>query len=207
MKNLPTGMRHLFRAVGCAALLQATVAEAGERPRHTFGRVGLTGDVGVPEGAMIGLAVRPVRPLRIGVAGGTNAIGFGVRGAVTVKVPSWLGPSLTVEGGMYPPADANGLVSRIAGSEDASGSARGVLESVGYHWGSARAGLEFGDRRASFVVSVGVTRLYSRVERIDEWTTDPTDEVEPVRVTVTGPSAQIGGVVWLGRGRRARGRR
>lgn len=195
-------MRHLFRTAMLVACLCGGMAEAKD-PRP-FGRVGFTGDVGVPEGAMVGVAVRPIRPLRIGVAGGSNAIGFGVRGSITAKIPMWLGPSLTVEAGAYPPADANGLVSRLTGSEDAAGSARGMLESIGYHWGSVRAGVEFGDRRGSFVLSAGVTRLHSRLQRVDEWTADPSDAVEPLRVTVLGPSAQIGGVVWLGRSRRRR---
>ncbi len=210
-------MRHFIRNLivvgGLGVSLTAVdgvagVAVAGEGPsRPRIGRIGITGDVGVPEGAMLGLAVRPFRPVRIGLAAGSNAIGFGARASLTLKVPVWLGPSLTVEGGWYPPADANGLVSRIAGSESAAGPARGTLESIGYHWGSARAGLEFGDRRGSFVIAVGMTQLHSTVERVDEWTTDPTDEVGPLRVTVLGPSAQVGGVVWLGRGRRARGSR
>jgi len=113
------------------------------QPRHrTFG---LTMDVGVPDGAALGLAVRPRFDwLRLGAAVTHNGMAPGLRFGVTLDPVSFpMAPTLTVEGGHY----WNGTVPGISGSP-----------AIGYNYANFHLGLEFGNRAAfRFFVRCGVS--------------------------------------------------
>lgn len=108
-------------------------AAAPSRPHHTFG---MTMDVGLPDGAALGLVVRPKFDwLRLGAAVTHNGMGPGVRLGVTLDPVQYsVGPTLTVEGGHC----FAGTVPGIQGSP-----------SIGYDYANFHLGLEFGNR-ASF---------------------------------------------------------
>lgn len=105
-------------------------AAAPSRPHHTFG---MTMDVGLPDGAALGLVVRPKFDwLRLGAAVTHNGMGPGVRLGVTLDPIQYaVAPTLTVEGGHC----FAGTVPGIQGSP-----------SIGYDYANFHLGLEFGNR-------------------------------------------------------------
>jgi hypothetical protein len=105
-------------------------AAAPSRPHHTFG---MTMDVGLPDGAALGVVVRPKFDwLRLGAAVTHNGMGPGLRFGVTLDPVSYaVGPTLTVEGGHC----FAGTVPGIQGSP-----------SIGYDYANFHLGLEFGNR-------------------------------------------------------------
>jgi hypothetical protein len=93
---------------------------------------GMAMDLGVPDGAGLGLSVRPVDWLRVGAAVTHNTMAPGARVGVTLDpMPTPVGITLTVEGGHY----WSGTVPGIQG-----------VPSVAYNYANFHAGLEFGDR-------------------------------------------------------------
>jgi hypothetical protein len=89
-------------------------------------------DLGVPDGAGLGLSVRPVDWLRVGAAATHNAMAPGARVGVTLDpIPAAVGVTLTIEGGHY----WSGVVPGAQGSP-----------AVAYNYANFHAGLEFGNR-------------------------------------------------------------
>jgi hypothetical protein len=77
-------------------------------------------DVGVPDGAIGSLVVRPWQWFRAYGGGGSNSVSKGWRGGFSL-VPFGAGPSVSLEYGHYNDGDANGLVRRmVSGSSRAA---------------------------------------------------------------------------------------
>ncbi|HEY4012149.1 MAG TPA: hypothetical protein VGM06_02325 [Polyangiaceae bacterium] len=128
-----------------SAATQVDKAPAAASPRHrTFG---MTMDVGVPDGAALGIVVRPRFDwLRIAGAVTHNGIAPGVRFGVTLDPIDFpIAPTLTVEGGHY-----------------WQGTIPGISESptVGYNYANIHLGLEIGSRsNFRFFLRGGVSYL------------------------------------------------
>lgn len=120
-------------------------------------------DVGIPDGAVLGVAYRPSFWSRLQLGGGTNAISPGVR-AGAVLVPLGMGPSLTVEGGWYAEGDANSLIQRFAGSGYSSNR---TAERVGYQFANLHAGMDFGSVSGTFFIHGGMSYLHTRLHDTD----------------------------------------
>lgn len=165
-------------------------------PRRKGGRVGIQTDVGLPDGATLGVAVRPIRPVRIGLAATTNGVGPGMRGGVTLKIPIGVAPSVTGEVGWFPSTDGQWVAHKI--DSDAPESI-GVLERVGYRYWAVRGGLEFGNEHVSLVVQAGMSELYSTLYRVEELLGEESAsvELEPLKLRVLAPSARVGLVFWF----------
>jgi hypothetical protein len=89
-------------------------------------------DVGVPDGAGLGLSVRPVEWLRVGASVTHNLMAPGARVGITLDpIPGPVGITLTVEGGH----SWSGTVPGVQGSP-----------AVAYDYANFHAGLEFGNR-------------------------------------------------------------
>jgi|HubBroStandDraft_1064217.scaffolds.fasta_scaffold02736_3 hypothetical protein len=94
--------------------------------------IGMVMDVGLPDGAGLGLSIRPVEWLRVTGAATHNTMAPGARLGVTLDpMPTPVAITLTVEGGHY----WSGTVPGIQGSP-----------SVAYNYANFHAGLEFGNR-------------------------------------------------------------
>ena len=184
----------IFMLVGTAALTGATSAQAAP---SAVRRIGLTTDAGVPDGLAVGLAVRPIRPIRLGLAVATNGVGPGGRVGLTIKTPTALALSATAEAGFFPPMNANPVVGAVMGVP----SSIGVLEKVGYSYGSLRAGLEFGDQRATFMLHVGMSEMHANLRRVDELLVERAETIElaPIHLRVLAPSARLGVLFWFKR--------
>jgi hypothetical protein len=105
------------------------IAGSPAQPRHMWG---ITMDLGIPDGAGLGLAMRPLDWLRLGGAVTHNGMAPGVRLGVTLDpLPSPVGVTFTVEGGHY----WSGTIPGIQG-----------LPPIAYNYANFHAGLEFGNR-------------------------------------------------------------
>jgi hypothetical protein len=163
--------------------------------------VGLMADVGVPDGAMGSLVVRPASWLRLHAGGGTNSASAGVRGGFSL-VPFGAGPSLNLELGHFLDAETNGVVRSFMGG---LGKFATYFRRVGYTYANAHLGLDFGTRRATFFIHGGVTYLWATLrnvqDAIDEQTmagaqTTLTINEDPT-IRILMPSVKLGLIVYL----------
>jgi hypothetical protein len=119
-------------SIAYGSLFFTSMASADQtEDRHRW--VGVQFDLGVPDGAALGVVVRPkVNWLRLNLSGTYNGLAPGLRGGFTfdpIKFP--IAPTLTLEGGKA----FNG---NIPGHHD--------LPSFGYDYLNLHLGMEFGNR-------------------------------------------------------------
>jgi hypothetical protein len=162
--------------------------------------LGVMADVGVPDGLMGSLVVRPLKWVRAAGGGGTNSISRGWRTGVTL-LPFGAGPSVSLEYGQYQDGDANGLAKTFLG-KGFDGSP--TLERVGYEFMNAHLGLDFGSRNVVFFIHGGVTMLRGQIHNLDAATRDAgatgTTEVvvrQDPHFKAVGPSVKLGLLVYV----------
>lgn len=179
-----------------ASGILATANLAAAEP--TFG---VTTDVGVPDGAMASLVVRPLRFLRAHVGAGHNAISAGFRAGATLSLPFWLSPTASISYGRYAEGDANPLARRISGDPSIDNA---MLEKVGYQFADGYLGLQLGRRRVSFQLEAGYSRIEGKVRNLDAMTSgDDPDASTSVsinqdpNVVLWSLSARIGLTVYV----------
>jgi hypothetical protein len=153
---------------------------------------GLSVDGAIPSGAAVGMVLRPVQPLSVGVAATTHGAGAGGRVDVNLRAPFNVAPAVNVEAGWYPTAKvANGTWMGLPDLHP--------VERVGYRYGSARVGLDFGRSWAVVNVQAGVTYLVGNVNGgvLESEDAGLTLRWDPVTVRAWVPSARVGIVFWL----------
>ncbi|SRR6266540_3584652 len=164
--------RWLLGVLGALALVPATASAQVDtvyKPAPStvvpkrLPRLGVMADAGAPDGANGSVVYRPSSWLRSYVGGGTNLIGKGFRGGLTL-VPFGSGPSASIEAGHYFDGDANGLARRFAGPTFGSP----ALERVGYDYANFHVGLDFGSRRATFFIHGGMSYIRASVHNMDQ---------------------------------------
>jgi len=143
------------KAVGCgiiiAGMIVSSSALAADKtePRHRW--VGMQMDVGVPDGAALGLVLRPIPFhkydwLHVGVSGTYNVLAPGIRVGATfdpIKFP--VAPTLTAEYG-------HAFEGKVPGVDKSPG--------VSYDYTNLHLGLEFGNRDTfRFFLRGGVSYL------------------------------------------------
>ncbi|MGN6104669.1 MAG: hypothetical protein ACTHU0_06175 [Kofleriaceae bacterium] len=189
------------RLLFVVALVAAAAPAAEASPDASMPSIAAMADVGLPDGATASLVYRPVRPIQLHGGVGHNAVGYGVRGGITlVPFASWCSPTLSVDVGRYFDGDAHPLARRLSGDPELSSP---ILDEVGYDYANAHVGLQFGQRRASFYLRAGVSRVVTHLRNLDQvsdamspsstsihLSSDPT-------VEVTSVSARIGLVVFF----------
>ena len=165
-------------------------------------RYGLMADVGVPDGLIGSLVVRPWKWLRFCAGGGANGISYGWRTGITL-LPLGQGPSASLEYGGYLDGDANAMAKTLGfGSSP-------VLQRVGYQYTNAHLGLDFGSRRFVFFLHGGVSVLWGQIHNLDTLIPAPTASDASVTGTtqlvvprdpnarVVTPSVKLGFVVYV----------
>jgi hypothetical protein len=187
----------LAPAPACAE--EPTVAAALQtRQAERWPRVGAMVDVGVPDGLIGSLVVRPWKWVRVYGGGGSNSVSKGWRTGLAL-IPFGAGPSVSVEYGRYGQGDANGLVrSMTGGSFDGSP----LLEKLAYDYANAHVGLEFGGKRFTFFVHGGVSRVWAQLHGSGGTLTDTgSDTVVQVssepKIKAFGSSLKVGLIVFL----------
>ena len=166
---------------------------------------GLMADVGVPDGLIGSLAIRPLSWARLSGGGGTNGISRGWRTGITL-LPFGAGPTATFEYGRYRDGNANPLAKKVIGG---GFDGNPLLERVGYEYMNAHLGLDFGSRRVVFFVHGGVTWLRGQIHNVDaairQATTHDTSVVGATEVVVSqnptvkavGSSVKLGLIVYI----------
>jgi hypothetical protein len=176
------------------AIAVALQAKAAER----WPVVGVMADVGLPDGAIGSLVVRPWQWFRVYGGGGSNSVSNGWRGGFSL-LPFGAGPSLSLEYGHYNDGDANGLVRRMVSGEFKGSS---LLDKVGYDYANAHVGLDFGGKNVIFYVHGGVSRVWAQLHGVNDalgnsGSSTVVSVTQDPKVTVTGSSLKIGLIVFL----------
>ena len=118
----------------------ATLAPAAPASPRLFG---LATDVGLPDGANLGLVLRPAAWVRLHGAVGTNSASLGFRGGATA-IPHWFwhfGPSVTVEAGYCRVGDVNSVLRTFF---QIPSWMTDYAQQAGYTYYNVHLGLEFG---------------------------------------------------------------
>jgi hypothetical protein len=184
---------------------QQVTVPAGPRPSDGLPIFGIMADVGVPDGLMGALAIRPWSWLRLSGGGGTNSISHGWRTGVTL-LPFVAGPTASFEYGRYSEGNANSLAKKFVGS---SFDGSPLLERVGYEFMNAHLGLDFGSSRVVFFVHGGMTLVRSHIRNVETAirdstgkTTGTTGSTEVVvgqdpKVKAIGSSVKLGLIAYV----------
>lgn len=158
-------------------------------------------DVGVPDGAVLGVAYRPAFWTRLQAGAGTNSISPGMRAGAAL-IPFSEGPSLTVEGGYYFEGDASAIVTQFAGHSHTR-----TAQQVGYQFVNFHVGLDFGSRYSTFFLHGGMTYLHTILHDANDalggQSVNSQGEVttytfnQDVNVSVWFPSFKLGFLVYI----------
>jgi hypothetical protein len=182
----------------CAQDQNAVEAALAAKSAERWPVVGVMADVGVPDGGIASLVVRPWQWFRVYGGGGSNSVSKGWRGGFSL-LPFGAGPSVSLEYGHYNDGDANGLVRRMV-----SGEFKGspLLDKIGYDYANAHAGLDFGGKHAIFFVHGGVSMVWAQMHNLnDALGSSGSNTVVTVgqdpKIKVTGSSLKIGLIVFL----------
>ena len=166
---------------------------------------GVMADVGVPDGLIGSLAIRPWKWVRLCGGGGTNSISSGWRAGITL-LPFAAGPSASFEYGGYQDGNANPLAKKIIGG-GFDGSP--LLQRIGYQYMNVHLGLDFGSRRVVFFIHGGLTVIRGHIHNVDAAIRESTahdssvagttEVVVPQEPTVkaVGSSVKLGLIVYI----------
>jgi hypothetical protein len=135
-----------------AAIAERVPLESAEPPSPHL--LGVATDIGLPDGANLGLVVRPTSWIRLNAAGGTNSASLGFRGGVTA-IPHWfwrIGPSFTLEAGYCRVGNVNGLLRNFF---QVPSWMKDYAQQAGYTYYNAHLGIEFGRRNITGFIHVG----------------------------------------------------
>ena len=159
-------------------------------------------DLGLPDGLIASLTIRPWRWVRLSGGGGSNSISWGWRTGISL-LPFGSGPSASLEYGRYQDGDANALAKKLGYGRSP------VLEKVGYEYMNAHLGLDFGSRRFVFFLHGGVTMLRGQIHNLNASISAPTASgasatgttqvvvAQDPSARVVGPSVKLGLIVYI----------
>ena len=182
------------------ALSLVVTSIAPSSARGDNAAVGVTTDVGVPDGFMAGLIVRASARVRVHAVAGHNSLSPGVRAGLRFDATTDnVAPYLAAELGYYFAGDAQAWTRSLA--EDA-GLDGAELETVRYRFVNAHLGLRFGDRGSAFFVQAGVSRVDTHLELHEnrpaaEPMMPTVDIYSSADVGVWAPSGRVGLVTWF----------
>jgi hypothetical protein len=175
------------------------------RPRPRL--LGVTTDVGLPDGANLGLVLRPTSWIRLSATGGTNSASLGFRGGLTA-IPQWfwhIGPSFTLEAGYCRVGNVNGVLRSFF---QVPAWMKDYAQQAGYTYYNAHLGLEFGRRNITGFIHVGGSYIDGTVRApnpvlITSAGTSSTDAPhlifgQDATVQVYTISAKVGLIVYFG---------
>lgn len=170
-------------------------------------RLGLSADVGVPDGGTASLSMQPLSMLRLRAGVSHNLVSPGIRAGVTLlPLDTWLRPVASLDVGHYWEGDANPMARRISGDQTIDSP---TLRRFHYDYANAQLGLELGKRWATFYVNAGISRIVSTPHDLDQEimsgtasgsgaSTDTTVTFsEDPKVTAWTPSARLGFIFYL----------
>ncbi len=183
--------------VGLCATAAAAVALVGGPAAADDWQLGVSADLGVPDGGTASVSLAPSSLLRVHAGVSYNAVSPGFRvGATLVPFRTFVTPTLSVDWGRFREGDANPMVRRISGDDSIDSLA---LERFGYDYANAHVGLEIG-RSWTFFLRAGASRITGVAHDLEAEISsmaedDPSTTVtfgEDPKVTAWVPSARLG---------------
>jgi hypothetical protein len=190
-----------------AAIAETVPLSTATRPSLRL--LGVTTDVGLPDGANLGLVLRPSSWIRVNASGGTNSASLGFRGGFTA-IPYWfwhVGPSVTFEAGYFRVGNVNGVLRTFF---QVPAWMKDYAQQAGYTYYNAHLGIEFGRRNITGFIHAGGSYIDGTVRTPHSVTiapapgttsTDPAQFIlgQDAKVTVLTFSAKVGLIVYFGR--------
>lgn len=189
-------------AVGAAAVIAALAGGVTSASADPL-RLGLSADVGVPDGGTASLSMQPLSMLRLRAGVSHNLVSPGIRAGVTLlPLDTWLRPVASLDVGHYWEGDANQMARRISGDETIDSP---TLRRFHYDYANAQLGLEMGKSWGTFYLNAGISRIVSTPRDLEQelmsdgagandttvtFTQDP-------KVTAWTPSARLGFLFYL----------
>jgi hypothetical protein len=145
----------LADGAGAQAQALAPPSEITQAPVATASpsRIGVSADVGLPDGFIASIVARPLRWLRLAAGAGSNGAALGFRGGLTL-VPLGTGPSLSLEVGHSQAGSLGSALALVRPDLDS-----GLVERVRYDYANAQPGLELGRGRVAFYLRGGLSYL------------------------------------------------
>jgi hypothetical protein len=141
------------------ALLAAQPAEAEKAPRQ----VGLMADMGVPDGMIGAIAVRPNAHIAVHAGGGYNSLSPGLRAGVQVyALKGGVSPYVAMEAGHYFAGAANDMAQELALKAGMDGDV--TLQELGYSFANGHLGLTLGGDSAAVYLQAGLSMVRTRAE-------------------------------------------
>jgi hypothetical protein len=198
----------MVAAIGWLTLLAPTAVLAQEespavqsalaaRQAESWPLLGAMVDVGVPDGLIGSVAVRPWKWIRAYGGGGSNSVSKGWR-VGTALIPFGAGPVLACEYGSYGQGDANGLAKRLAGGEFEGNP---LLSKLSYSYANAHVGLEFGGKYFTFFLHGGLSMVWAQLHSSGTVSGTGPDTVVSIsqdpKVKAVGSSLKLGFIVFL----------
>jgi hypothetical protein len=178
----------------------AAPAASSERSRPPV--IGVGADVGLPDGAMASLVLRPISPLRLSLAVGSNGAAPGFRAGVSL-LPFGAGPSIALEGGHYLAGNPDGPIKTVFGG---MGQFASYVGKINYTFANAHAGIDVGRRDFTFFAHAGLSYIRATLRDVvvpvdanqnrDAPVTTVTFREDPVLRMFT-PSVKLGFVLYL----------
>lgn len=160
--------------------------EAGSaaKPSPSFG---MFFDVGVPDGASVGLAYAPWYWLTFNGGLTYNLIGFGLRaGAKLAPFDLWITPSLVLEGGHYFDGSPRGFSASYLGDDSER-----IPDRMSYTYGNAHIGVELG-RPFTFYLRGGLSALTGSATPGEGIGGDSVSLNSDLHMNAVFPSAKLG---------------
>jgi hypothetical protein len=182
----------------------AEPAPPGEAPAAPAGRDGgerrwgILAALGVPQGATISAAYRPVPMIRLFAGPAWNYLGFGIQGGLSVA--PWrlaVTPVLTVEGGRYFGANASFLAS---GGQGVPPELKPLLKDMSYAYAAVHAGIEIGNPEGfAFALDLGLgyVALDAKGSATKTDSSGATATFRDPRVRATLPALKLGFHYWF----------
>lgn len=162
--------------------------------------IGLSLDVGIPDGATVSGLFRPADWVRLSAGLGYNFLSPGIRvGATFTPFHFLLTPSLTLEAGHYFVGDPGSKLDALVGS---SGTAADNFRNVSYDFGNVHLGLEIGGKNFGGFLHVGMSYVNASVHDfqtlLQKNTNDPSLEAADPSLRFTVPSLKLGILYFFG---------
>ncbi len=143
---------------------------------------GLAIDAGLPEGAAVSLAFRPVPKIRFWAGPAWNYVSWGLQGGITaVVMRSVITPIISAEGGRYFKTDVSFLARNSQGVPE---ELKPLLANMGSWYAAAHVGVEAGNPRG---LSMSLRAGISYMVLDSRGTATFTDQGTGVVVTMTNP--------------------
>jgi hypothetical protein len=164
--SLPLVNRQSLSRNGEPGAVVADKAAPPRRPGHRF--LGVSSDIGIPDGLNVGLVVAPADWMRLGASIGTNSASLDYRGGLSLIPMGW-GPSFSLEVGHCNLAATTSLIRTIF---SISSWVQTYVQQLGYTYVNAHVGFDYRFTGLTLFVHGGYTYISGTIRAPDSMVVD-----------------------------------